>query len=582
MWCINIRYFHYLEKLLVSKIIIKINYLISISLAFILFRLSFLGLIFRLWFISIQEIVLEWEADFSHSVRVPLLLVLDWISLFFISVVSIISARVFLYSRSYIATDVFYRRFILLVLGFVIRIRVLIFSPNFIRILLGWDGLGVTSFLLVVYYQREKSFNAGIITALTNRLGDVGLLLIIGCLYRIGRFSYLFLSFGEIRFSSWLAVILILAASTKSAQLPFSAWLPAAIAAPTPVSSLVHSSTLVTAGVYLLIRINYLLRRLESLWVLMILGAGTILMAGIRAIGEVDIKKIIALSTLRQLGLIFITLGIGLPILTFFHLSAHAYFKAIIFICAGGVIHRINEYQDTRVLGASSVSLPVALRVFLVGNLSLCGLPFITGFFSKDLILELIMISRVNAILFLVAILATFFTVAYSLRIIKIIFFTSRRVEPGVNLTENRGVLVGGMIILLAPAVIGGLVISWTVGAHTYIIFLPAWLKLFILIIIFFAVIIKREQKYYKFRSMVTFIFRIWFIPFIFRRRGAKGVLVLGKMTNKIGENGWNSILGYKFITRMNLLGKIYFRSSIRRSALKRVWFIIAACVLMI
>jgi NADH-ubiquinone oxidoreductase chain 5 len=192
----------------------------------------------------------------------------------------------------------------------------------------------------------------------------------------------------------------------------------------------------------------------------MILGAGTILMAGIRAIGEVDIKKIIALSTLRQLGLIFITLGIGLPILTFFHLSAHAYFKAIIFICAGGVIHRINEYQDTRVLGASSVSLPVALRLFLVGNLSLCGLPFITGFFSKDLILELIMISRVNVILFLVAILATFFTVAYSLRIIKIIFFTSRRVEPGVNLTENRGVLVGGMIILLAPAVIGGLVIS--------------------------------------------------------------------------------------------------------------------------
>ena len=555
MWCINIRYFHYLEKLLVSKIIIKINYLISISLAFILFRLSFLGLIFRLWFISIQEIVLEWEADFSHSVRVPLLLVLDWISLFFISVVSIISARVFLYSRSYIATDVFYRRFILLVLGFVIRIRVLIFSPNFIRILLGWDGLGVTSFLLVVYYQREKSFNAGIITALTNRLGDVGLWVIIGCLYRIGRFSYLFLSFGEIRFSSWLAVILILAAS-KSAQLPFSAWLPAAKAAPTPVSSLVHSSTLVTAGVYLLIRINYLLRRLESLWVLMILGAGTILTAGIRAIGEVDIKKIIALSTLRQLGLIF--------------------------ICAGGVIHSINECQDTRVLGASSVSLPVALRVFLVGNLSLCGLPFITGFFSKDLILELIMISRVNAILFLVAILATFFTVAYSLRIIKIIFFTSRRVEPGVNLTENRGVLVGGMIILLAPAVIGGLVISWTVGAHTYIIFLPAWLKLFILIIIFFAVIIKKEQKYYKFRSMVTFIFRIWFIPFIFRRRGAKGVLVLGKMTNKIGENGWNSILGYKFITRMNLLGKIYFRSSIRRSALKRVWFIIAACVLMI
>lgn len=358
------------------------------------------------------------------------------------------------------AGDLFYRRFVLLVIRFIGRIWILIFRPNFIRILLGWDGLGVTSFLLVIYYQREKSFNAGIITALTNRLGDVGILLIIGWLYRNGRLSYLFTRFRSLAFSGKIIFVLILAASTKRAQLPFSSWLPAAIAAPTPVSSLVHSSTLVTAGVYLLIRINYIFNSLNNLWALIILGAGTIMIAGIRAMGEMDIKKIIALSTLRQLGLIFMTLGIGVPLLAFFHLAAHAYFKAIIFICAGGVIHRIGDYQDTRALGSSASGLPVAVRVFLVGNLRLCGLPFITGFFSKDLILELIIIRRINIILFFIAMLATFFTVAYSLRVIRIIFFNSSRAEPRAHLIERDNFIIAGILTLLVPAIAGGLWIS--------------------------------------------------------------------------------------------------------------------------
>jgi NADH-ubiquinone oxidoreductase chain 5 len=274
---------------------------------------------------------------------------------------------------------------------------------------------------------------------------------------RTGRLSYIFMRLREAPFLGRLTLILILAASTKRAQLPFSAWLPAAMAAPTPVSSLVHSSTLVTAGVYLLIRINFILSGAASSWGFRILGARTIVIAGVRAMGEIDIKKIIALSTLRQLGLIFITLGLGLPALAFFHLAAHAYFKAIMFMCAGSVIHRINEYQDTRNLGSSAGSLPISIRVFLVGNLRLCGLPFIRGFFSKDLILELIIMSRVGLPLFMVAIAGTFFTVAYSIRIIRIIFFCSGRGEPGANLVEGGGFLVGGMLVLLIPAVIGGL-----------------------------------------------------------------------------------------------------------------------------
>jgi NADH-ubiquinone oxidoreductase chain 5 len=195
------------------------------------------------------------------------------------------------------------------------------------------------------------------------------------------------------------------------------------MAAPTPVSSLVHSSTLVTAGVYLLIRINFILTRWINLRFLLVLGSLTILIAGISAMGEVDIKKIIALSTLRQLGLIFFVLGIGLPILSFFHLIIHAYFKAMLFICAGGVIHRIKEFQDLRAMGRGLKQIPISASIFLIANLSLCGVPFIRGFFSKDLILELMIISGSRITTLILAILATGITVAYSCRIIKLVFF---------------------------------------------------------------------------------------------------------------------------------------------------------------
>ena len=155
------------------------------------------------------------------------------------------------------------------------------------------------------------------------------------------------------------------------------------------------------------------------------MGAVTIIMAGGAAIFEVDIKKIIALSTLSQLGLMFITLGMGLPLMAFFHLIAHAYFKAILFISAGGIIHRIKEFQDLRAMGAAVFYIPVSVRIFLVANLSLCGIPFMSGFFSKDLILELLIIRSVRVSIFAVAIISTGLTVLYSFRIFFLIFFIS-------------------------------------------------------------------------------------------------------------------------------------------------------------
>lgn len=255
------------------------------------------------------------------------------------------------------------------------------------RILLGWDGLGLVSYALVIYYQNEKSSAAGILTALSNRVGDAAILCGVGFMYFIGRFRFLFYSGGPSIPSATL-LMAILAAITKSAQLPFSAWLPAAMAAPTPVRALVHSSTLVTAGVFLMVRFRGALDAAGYLGGLLWVGSLTILMAGLGANFEFDLKKIIALSTLSQLGVIISAVGAGLPTLAFFHLLAHALFKALLFMCAGIIIHRCGDSQDIRGMGGMMYVLPVVSCLITVANLALCGAPFLTGFYSKDLILE--------------------------------------------------------------------------------------------------------------------------------------------------------------------------------------------------
>lgn len=282
----------------------------------------------------------------------------------------------------------------------------------------------------------------------------------------------------------YLVVILIATRITKSAQIPFSAWLPAAIAAPTPVSALVHSSTLVTAGVYLLIRFGTIISSSNILGYLLLIGTLTIFMAGLVALYELDIKKIIALSTLRQLGVIMIILGTGLPLFSFFHLLAHAYFKAILFMCAGTLIHRLKDYQDIRTIGQSQQTIPLTTAVLAVANLRLCGLPFMSGFYSKDLILERIMTGPHNLIVISIAIVGTAFTVLYSVRITFLVFATKFIGEVNHRSSERDSSLSIRILLLLLPATVGGLLLSWALFPRTPSIILPIPLKRSILIII--------------------------------------------------------------------------------------------------
>jgi len=269
--------------------------------------------------------------------------------------------------------------------------------------------------------------------------------------------------------------MVLLAAITKRAQIPFSAWLPAAIAAPTPVSALVHSSTLVTAGVYLLIRFNYMLGLNNFL---LYIGVFTMFISGLGANFETDLKKIIALSTLSQLGLMIITLGLNMVEFSFFHLLTHAIFKSLLFLCAGVFIHSIGDTQDIRHLGGLIVRCPLTSFYFIISSMALCGFPFLSGFYSKDFILELYFISGANLFIFIFILMATFFTLTYSVRLIYIIFFKTMGLKSYIRLGENAG-MPGPISVLLFITLVLGSFIRINFFPLTYI-FLPLVIKLLI------------------------------------------------------------------------------------------------------
>ena len=498
-----------------------------------------------------NEIIIEWELVRIGSSKIILILIIDFISLRFLSLVRLVAGSVLLYRTSYIRSEHNFSRFIGLVFSFVISIFILILRPNIISLLLGWDGLGVTSYLLVIFYQSRKSYNAGIITALTNRLGDVGLLISLSLIFFLGDWTYLFLNSSDINLSSVLIFLIIISACTKRAQIPFSAWLPAAIAAPTPVSALVHSSTLVTAGVYLLIRINLLIFEYSATEFLICLGTFTMLIAGLRAILEIDIKKIIALSTLSQLGVMMIILGAGIPILAYFHLLSHAFFKAILFMCAGIVIHNIRDYQDIRKIGGGNILLPVPSAVMITANLRLCGMPFIRGFYSKDLILEIMIIKGLNIFIFCLIAIATFLTVAYSCRLRFLVGLNCVKSENIFFTIDGDKIILLGILILLPFSIQGGIYLKLNLLFSQGLVFLPIWLKITITCIIFSAAMslirIYKIAFVSKNRILTWFLRLMWFMPVTFRINVTRINLALSKRFFKIVELRWVEYAIFKF-----------------------------------
>lgn len=439
---------------------------------------------------------------------------------------------------------------------FVLSINFLIFIPRLVSLLLGWDGLGLVSFCLVIYYQNSKSLAAGMLTVLMNRIGDCFILVSISVLLVLGHWNVL--CFWDFTGFELVNFFIMVAGITKSAQIPFRSWLPAAIAAPTPVSALVHSSTLVTAGVYLFIRFfNYLIVYYWFSVFMFYISIITTIISGVCALYEYDIKKIIALSTLSQLGVIIISLRLNIPMMALFHLYTHAMFKALLFMCGGNIIHCFIGNQDIRQINNVSSLLPVTCIFLNVANMALCGMPFLAGFYSKDLIIEGLILGNINLFMLFLGLFGVCLTVLYRIRFSFLIIWGNNRSHVYTNISDNDVNIIFAISILVLGALWGGWFFQNMFRMFELNINIPIFIKLFVPFLIVSSVIISIglwDGGFIKLNlNVITYINRsIWFLS---RFVCYPSLLVFKKISNrrlKIVDIGWFEILGGQGVFSLN------------------------------
>nr|YP_010534085.1 NADH dehydrogenase subunit 5 [Amblyomma sparsum]UXX50180.1 NADH dehydrogenase subunit 5 [Amblyomma nuttalli] len=541
---------------------------------FLIFLSILFMLIFMVIFINENLIVFEYFLFNLQNLDLKLYFLFDWISTFFVSMVLFISSMVIFFSNSYMQEDKSKDSFCFIVLMFVFSMILLILMPNMLMIILGWDGLGLVSYCLVIYYQSVNSYNSGMMTIMSNRVGDV--MIILSLIFFVNFGSFDFSNFDKIEL---ICGILILVASlTKSAQIPFSAWLPAAMAAPTPVSSLVHSSTLVTAGVYLLMRFMYLFKMEMFSMILMKISLLTMLMAGINAFFENDFKKIIAFSTLSQLSLMMISISLGMMEFAFFHLIMHAIFKSMLFLCAGLMIHSFSGIQDIRMLGNFFNVSPLISSCMMISILSLMGFPFIGGFYSKDLIVEFFFFKISNFILIIFFYLGIGFTFLYCSRLIYILLLKS---TMNLNYTKfNFDFYMNFSIFnLCLMAIITGTFFNWLINANFNLIFISMWVKNFLIIFMMFLImmfILMKSMLIINYK--MDFFYKIWHLSFLTSFLFLKS----SKKIFKISQSDWTwmEILGPSMMK--NNFTKIYnFNSWMEFKNLNKILLILMVLVLM-
>nr|AND96193.1 NADH deshydrogenase subunit 5 [Onthophagus ochreatus] len=555
--------------------------MISICLIYFFFFLIFSLMFFMLslyFMIYDYTIMFEFQLININSCQILMTLLFDWMSLLFMSFVLFISSMVIYYSYSYMEGDLNINRFIMLVCMFVLSMMLLIISPNLISILLGWDGLGLVSYCLVIYYQNVKSYNAGMITALSNRIGDVFLLLSIAWMMNYGSFNYYFyIDYMKSDSIYIISLFVMIAAMTKSAQIPFSSWLPAAMAAPTPVSSLVHSSTLVTAGVYLLIRFNLSLNY-ECMMFLLFIGSMTMFMAGLGANFEFDLKKIIALSTLSQLGLMMSILSLGEYKLAFFHLLTHALFKALLFMCGGCMIHNLNNCQDIRFMGNLINLMPLTCFFFIISNMALCGLPFLSGFYSKDLILEIVSMNYLNFFIYLIFFISTGLTVSYTFRLIYYVIIGNYNHYTLHLISDNNNfIMLKGMSGLISLVIFGGSMLMWLMFPIPYFICLPFLMKIMVLLVIIIGSFIGYEfsklNLNYSIMSLKNmkkslFFASMWNMPYLSTFGMNYYPLMMGNKLYLNMDQGWSEYVGaqniYMNIKNMSMFFQFLYNNNLK------------------
>ncbi len=395
-------------------------------------------------------------------------------------VVNFVSLMVHIYTIGYMRDDPGYKRFFSYISLFTFAMLMLVMSNNFLQLFFGWEAVGLVSYLLIgFWFKKESAIYANLKAFLVNRVGDLGFLLGIGLIVSAtGSLNYLevFDSIGilidqEYSLFNWFDVSLLtltciclfIGAMGKSAQFPLHVWLPDSMEGPTPISALIHAATMVTAGIFMVSRMSPIFELSEQALVfIMIVGSITAFFMGILGMIQSDIKKVVAYSTLSQLGYMTVALGASAYSLAMFHLITHAFFKALLFLAAGSVIIGMHHEQDIRKMGGLWKYMPITWFVSLIGTLSLVGFPFLSGFYSKDLIILAVGVSKLEVASFIHIILevGVFITAFYSFRMFFLVFHGKERFDSSHHKPKESSLVVTLPLILLAvPSVFLGAII---------------------------------------------------------------------------------------------------------------------------